>query len=78
MLPPHLCAHSPSPLCFCSPQIPGFVDLKTAAFVVDGAAISVGACLGTPPLTAYIESASGIREGARTGLAALMVSGARF
>ena len=65
-------------------QIPGFVDLKTkqfprqtAAFVVDGAAISVGACLGTPPLTAYIESASGIREGARTGLAALMVSGSR-
>lgn len=43
------------------------------AFLVDGASISIGACLGTPPLTVYVESASGIREGARTGLATLMI-----
>ncbi|KAL4443804.1 hypothetical protein ABPG75_011541 [Micractinium tetrahymenae] len=65
---------------FLSNYIPGFVDQKkkrfprqTAAFMVDGASISIGACLGTPPLTVYIESASGIREGARTGIATLMV-----
>lgn len=60
----------------------GFIDEKkkrfprqTAAFLVDGASISIGACLGTPPLTVYIESAAGIREGARTGISTLMVSG---
>lgn len=65
---------------FLSNYIPNFVDQKrkrfprqTAAFMVDGASISIGACLGTPPLTVYIESASGIREGARTGIATLMV-----
>ncbi|KAL4442024.1 hypothetical protein ABPG77_011285 [Micractinium sp. CCAP 211/92] len=65
---------------FLSNYIPGFVDQKrkrfprqTAAFMVDGASITIGACLGTPPLTVYIESASGIREGARTGIATLMV-----
>lgn len=66
---------------FLSQYIPGFVDMKkkrfprqTAAFMVDGASISIGACLGTPPLTVYVESASGIREGARTGIATLMVA----
>jgi AGZA family xanthine/uracil permease-like MFS transporter len=66
---------------FMSNFIPNFVDTKkkrfprqTTAFLVDGVSISVGACLGTSPLTAFIESASGIREGARTGLAALTVS----
>lgn len=38
------------------------------------AAPAVGACLGSPPLTVYVESAAGIREGARTGIASLMVS----
>lgn len=47
---------------------------QTAAFMVDGASISIGAALGCTPLTAYVESASGIREGARTGIAALAVS----
>ena len=60
----------------CLPCHPQFVDQKkkrfprqTTAFLVDGISISIGACLGTSPLTAYIESASGIREGARTGIA---------
>jgi xanthine/uracil/vitamin C permease (AzgA family) len=61
-------------------QIPNFVDQKTKtfdralqAYCVDGASIVFGSCLGTSPLTVYIESAAGIREGARTGVAALVV-----
>ena len=61
--------------------IPNFIDLKTktferqmAAYCVDGISIICGACLGTSPLTVYIESASGIREGARTGVAALVIA----
>ena len=43
------------------------------AFTVDGIATIVGALLGTSPVTAFIESASGIREGGRTGLTACVV-----
>ena len=60
--------------------IPNFVDFKTkrferqlVAYCVDGVSIIVGALLGTSPLTVYIESAAGIREGARTGIAALVI-----
>lgn len=60
--------------------IPNFIDKKTLqferqlpAFCVDGVSITVGAVLGTSPVTVFVESASGIREGARTGIAALMV-----
>ena len=45
----------------------------TFAFTVDGIATSVGALMGTSPVTAFIESASGIREGGRTGLTACVV-----
>lgn len=45
----------------------------TFAFCVDGIATSVGALMGTSPVTAFIESASGIREGGRTGLTACVV-----
>ena len=41
---------------------------------MDGFSIVVGATMGTSPLTIFVESASGIREGARTGIAALMIS----
>ncbi|KAG7667637.1 hypothetical protein Ndes2526A_g01967 [Nannochloris sp. 'desiccata'] len=65
---------------FLNNYIPNFVDEKTKtferqmpAFCVDGASTSVGAVLGSSPLTVYIESAAGIREGARTGVAALVV-----
>ena len=40
----------------------------TFAFTVDGIASIVGSLMGTSPVTAFIESASGIREGGRTGL----------
>ena len=42
-------------------------------FAIDGFAAMVGACLGTSTTTAYIESASGIEEGGRTGLVAVTV-----
>lgn len=45
----------------------------TFAFTVDGIATIVGALMGTSPVTAFIESASGIREGGRTGLTACVV-----
>lgn len=65
---------------FLSLYIPGFIDQKTRkferqlqAFCVDGITISIGALLGISPVTVFVESASGIREGARTGIAALAI-----
>lgn len=56
----------------------GLVDPDTgdfegqyAAFMSDAAAIVVGSLLGTSPVTAFVESSTGIREGGRTGLTAL-------
>ncbi len=46
-------------------------------FAMDGLAAVIGAFLGTSTTTAYIESASGIEEGGRTGLVAVAV-GALF
>jgi AGZA family xanthine/uracil permease-like MFS transporter len=42
-------------------------------FTMDGLAAMIGAALGTSTTTAYIESASGIAEGGRTGLTACVV-----
>jgi AGZA family xanthine/uracil permease-like MFS transporter len=42
-------------------------------FACDGLAAMIGAALGTSTTTAYIESASGIAEGGRTGLVAVAV-----
>ncbi|CAM4466109.1 NCS2 family permease [Paenibacillus phoenicis] len=41
------------------------------AMLVDAAAVTGGALLGTSTTTAYIESAAGVAEGGRTGLTAL-------
>ena len=51
-------------------------DLPRArrTFASDGLAAMAGAALGTSTTTAYIESASGIEEGGRTGLTALTVA----
>lgn len=60
--------------------IPGFVDEKKqfprqlVAFSVDGVATVAGSLMGTSPIATYIESASGIRDGGRTGITALAVS----
>ncbi|KAJ3699588.1 hypothetical protein LUZ61_003293 [Rhynchospora tenuis] len=59
----------------------GFVDEKgnfegqTFAFMSDATAIVFGSLMGSSPVTAFIESSTGIREGGRTGLTALTVSG---
>ncbi len=56
----------------------GLVDPNTEDFegssvgyMVDALGISFGALLGTPPITAFIESGTGITEGGKTGLTAM-------
>ncbi|TKY65704.1 Adenine/guanine permease AZG1 [Spatholobus suberectus] len=59
----------------------GFLDVngdfegQYFAFMADASSIVVGSLLGTSPVTAFIESSTGIREGGRTGLTALTVAG---
>lgn len=48
------------------------------AFMSDATSIVVGSLLGTSPVTVYIESSTGIREGGRTGLTSLTVAGYFF
>jgi AGZA family xanthine/uracil permease-like MFS transporter len=45
------------------------------AFLSDATATVAGACLGTSTVTSYIESATGVEQGGRTGLTALTVAG---
>lgn len=45
------------------------------ALMADSTAITVGSMLGTSSTTAYVESASGVQAGGRTGLTALVVAG---
>jgi AGZA family xanthine/uracil permease-like MFS transporter len=62
----------------------GFVDRNgdlpraNRAFAADAISTTLGACLGTSPTTAYIESATGIEEGGRTGLTAVTVAALFF
>ena len=44
------------------------------ALVADSTATTVGALLGTSPVTSYIESAAGVKAGGRTGLTAVTVA----
>ena len=57
------------------------VDKKTGkipclkeAFMADAIATTVGACLGTSTTTTYVESASGVAQGGRSGLTAFVVA----
>jgi len=50
---------------------------STAAYCVDALTITVGSLLGTSPVTAFIESATGIAEGGKTGITAV-VTGLMF
>ncbi|KAJ9134678.1 Purine transporter [Coniochaeta hoffmannii] len=45
---------------------------SSMAYMVDSISISIGAILGTPPVTAFVESGAGIAEGGKTGLTAMM------
>ncbi|KAF9064752.1 xanthine/uracil permease [Rhodocollybia butyracea] len=51
---------------------------STAAYCVDAFSISMGALVGTSPVTAFIESATGISEGGKTGITAIVVGIAFF
>lgn len=59
----------------------GLMDARTgdfegssAAYLSDAVAISIGSLVGCSPNTAFVESASGIAEGGRTGLTGLVVA----
>ncbi len=49
-------------------------NCKQALFA-DAVATTAGACLGTSTVTTFVESATGVSEGGRTGLTALVVAG---
>jgi AGZA family xanthine/uracil permease-like MFS transporter len=53
----------------------GEIPRSKQAFLSDAIGTSAGALLGTSTITSYIESAAGIAEGARTGLANLFTAG---
>lgn len=53
----------------------GKIPNAKAAFMADAIGTTAGAVLGTSTVTAYVESASGVAEGGRTGLTALTVAG---
>lgn len=61
-------------------RLAGFVDERgdlpraDRAFAADALGTSVGAVLGTSTVTSYVESATGVEEGGRTGLTAVVVA----
>lgn len=52
----------------------GRIPRVRQAFMADSIATTVGACLGTSTTTIYVESASGVLQGGRTGLTAFSVA----
>ncbi|KAJ1028582.1 hypothetical protein NDA16_001748 [Ustilago loliicola] len=59
----------------------GLMDARTgdfegssAAYLSDAVAISIGSLVGCSPNTAFVESASGIAEGGRTGITGVVVA----
>ncbi|MDF3129007.1 NCS2 family permease [Kiritimatiellaeota bacterium B1221] len=56
----------------------GKIPNAKAAFMADAIGTTAGAIMGTSTVTAYVESASGVAEGGRTGLTALSTAGMFF
>lgn len=52
----------------------GKIPRVKEAFMADAVATTVGACMGTSTTTTYVESASGVAQGGRTGLTAFVVA----
>jgi AGZA family xanthine/uracil permease-like MFS transporter len=52
----------------------GNLPRANKALTADAVATAVGACLGTSTVTTYVESASGVEEGGRTGLVSCVVA----
>jgi AGZA family xanthine/uracil permease-like MFS transporter len=50
----------------------GKLPRASRALLVDATSITAGACLGTSTITCYIESATGVAAGGRTGLTAVV------
>jgi len=48
-------------------------ERSTIAYCVDAFSISMGALVGTSPVTAFVESATGISEGGKTGLTGVVI-----
>lgn len=44
---------------------------SAVAYLVDSFGISIGALMGVPPVTAFVESGAGISEGGQTGMTAM-------
>ncbi|MBO3273884.1 NCS2 family permease [Pseudomonas schmalbachii] len=51
----------------------GRIENLSKAMKADSASSAVGAVLGVPPVTSYVESAAGVAAGGRTGLTAVVV-----
>ena len=54
--------------------VPGKMERLNKSLLADSGAIFAGALLGTSSTTAYVESASGVQAGGRTGLTAVTVA----
>jgi len=54
--------------------VPGKMERQNKSLLADSGAIFAGAMLGTSSTTAYVESASGVQAGGRTGLTAVVVA----
>lgn len=55
-------------------DVAGNMPEMNQAMLSDAVATCVGACTGTSTVTTFIESAAGVEEGARTGLASVVTS----
>jgi AGZA family xanthine/uracil permease-like MFS transporter len=53
----------------------GKVPKAKQALIADAVATTIGAALGTSTVTTYVESASGVAEGGRTGLTSVVTAG---
>ncbi|QQK43974.1 Nucleoside transporter, putative [Penicillium digitatum] len=51
---------------------------SAVAYMVDAISISIGSLLGSPPVTAFVESGAGISEGGKTGLTSCVTGIAFF
>lgn len=56
----------------------GELPRANAAFMADAVGTTVGSIMGTSTVTTYIESASGVAAGARTGFASVVTAGLFF
>lgn len=52
----------------------GRIPRVKEAFMADAITTTVGACIGTSTITTYVESASGVAQGGRTGLTAFAIA----